>query len=250
VTVTVTDGAEPAAPNGLILIVEDDVSIATGLALNLRLEGYASSVVADGELAAAAVGDRRPDLVLLDLSLPNQDGLEILGQLRRSGDRTPVIVLSAREGEYDKVAALRLGADDYVTKPFALAELMARVAAVLRRSRVVFAVEPPPPSASAALRFGDIAVDLATRTVSRAGAEVRLTHLEFELLAYFIRNPAQVLSRERLLRDVWSVRGGSPRTVDNFVAQLRGKLETDPDNPRHIITVRGSGYRWVDPDPP
>jgi two-component system, OmpR family, alkaline phosphatase synthesis response regulator PhoP len=246
----VVDGQEPAGASGVILIVEDDASIATGLALNLRLEGYASSVVSDGETAAAAVGEHRPDLILLDLSLPNRDGLEILGQLRQSGDRTPVIVLSAREGEYDKVAALRLGADDYVTKPFALAELMARVAAVLRRSRGPVSTEPPAPSAAAPLRFGDIAIDLATRTVNRSGAEVRLTHLEFELLAYFIRNPAQVLSRERLLREVWSVRGGSPRTVDNFVAQLRSKLETDPDNPRHIITVRGSGYRWAHPAAP
>jgi two-component system, OmpR family, alkaline phosphatase synthesis response regulator PhoP len=230
-----------------ILIVEDDAAIATGLALNLRLEGYASSVVPDGDQVAAAVAERKPVLILLDLSLPGKDGLQVLGDLRRSGDRTPVIVLSAREGEYDKVAALRLGADDYVTKPFALAELMARVAAVLRRARVV----PPPvedPQLAAdgqALSFGDVSIDLATRIVVCRGAEVRLTHLEFELLAYLIRNPAQVLSRERLLRDVWGVRGGSPRTVDNFVAQLRSKLEADPDRPRHIVTVRGSGYRWA-----
>jgi len=230
-----------------ILIVEDDAAIATGLALNLRLAGYAPSVVAEGDQAVAAVQERRPDLILLDLSLPKADGLVILSELRKSGDRTPVIVLSAREGEYDKVGALRLGADDYVTKPFALAELMARVAAVLRRSQAVPNSEPPAPAAPppGPLRFGEVSVDLDTRTVTRAGTEVRLTHLEFELLAYLIRNPAQVLSRDRLLRDVWSVRGGSPRTVDNFVAQLRSKLETDPDNPSHIITVRGSGYRWA-----
>ena len=234
-------------PPDAILIVEDDAAIATGLALNLRLEGYASSVVPDGDQVAAAVAERRPVLILLDLSLPGKDGLQVLGDLRRSGDRTPVIVLSAREGEYDKVAALRLGADDYVTKPFALAELMARVAAVLRRARVVPPppVEQPPPADGQALSFGDVSIDLATRIVVCRGAEVRLTHLEFELLAYLIRNPAQVLSRERLLRDVWGVRGGSPRTVDNFVAQLRSKLEQDPDRPRHIVTVRGSGYRWA-----
>jgi two-component system, OmpR family, alkaline phosphatase synthesis response regulator PhoP len=230
-----------------ILIVEDDAAIATGLALNLRLEGYTPSVVPDGEQVAAAVAERRPILILLDLSLPKMDGLRVLGELRKSGDRTPVIVLSAREGEYDKVAALRLGADDYVTKPFALAELMARVAAVLRRSHGTHAPPepPPPPPPRDVLQFGDVTIDLATRTVTRAGAEVRLTHLEFELLAYLIRNPAQVLARERLLRDVWGVRGGSPRTVDNFVAQLRSKLESDPENPRHIVTVRGSGYRWA-----
>ena len=251
---------QAAAPQNAILIVEDDAAIATGLALNLRLEGYAPSVVADGDQVVEAVRERRPVLILLDLSLPKRDGLQILGELRRSGDRTPVIVLSAREGEYDKVGALRLGADDYVTKPFALAELMARVAAVLRRSRAPAVASPDAEGAAGAsaalvgaaaasdsLRFGDLAIDFATRTVTQAGAEVRLTHLEFELLSYLIRNPAQVLSRDRLLRDVWGVRGGSPRTVDNFVAQLRSKLETDPDNPAHIITVRGSGYRWAHP---
>jgi DNA-binding response OmpR family regulator len=236
-----------------ILIVEDDTAIATGLALNLRIEGYSPTVLAEGDHVLDAVQDVRPDLILLDLSLPKKDGLQILGELRKSGDRTPVIVLSAREGEYDKVAALRLGADDYVTKPFALAELMARVAAVLRRSssavRPTVEEERPPPLVAAPLRLGDVTIDLATRTVHRAGTEVRLTHLEFELLAYLVRNPAQVLSRERLLRDVWGVRGGSPRTVDNFVAQLRSKLEHDPENPVHILTVRGSGYRWANPKP-
>lgn len=226
-----------------ILVVEDDASIATGLALNLRLEGYTSAVVAEGDKVAEAVSAERPSLILLDLSLPRTDGLEVLNQLRRSGDRTPVIVLSAREGEHDKVAALRLGADDYVTKPFALAELMARVAAVLRRAM------PPVEAAAApaaALRFGDIEIAVATRTVRRGGAEVRLTHLEFELLLYFVRHPVQVLSRARLLRDVWGLKaGGSPRTVDNFVAQLRSKLEEDPDRPQHLLTVRGSGYRWA-----
>ena len=243
---------DASAPQEAILIVEDDAAIATGLALNLRIEGYSPTVVPDGDQVAAAVAEQQPVLILLDLSLPRMDGLQVLGELRRAGDRTPVIVLSAREGEYDKVAALRLGADDYVTKPFALAELMARVDAVLRRSRAaphspLEALSPPPPPAPAsnALQFGDVTVDLATRTVTRGGADVRLTHLEFELLAYLIHNPAQVLSRERLLREVWSVRGGSPRTVDNFVAQLRGKLEDDPDNPTHIVTVRGSGYRWA-----
>ncbi|HLU68388.1 MAG TPA: response regulator transcription factor [Kofleriaceae bacterium] len=223
-----------------VLIVEDDAAIATGLALNLRLEGYEPSTVEDGALVADAVRERRPHLILLDLSLPSIDGLEVLRDLRASGDRTPIIVLSAREGEHDKVAALRLGADDYVTKPFALAELMARVGAVLRRSGG--ASDPPD---GAAMRFGDIEIDLATRTVTRAGVEVHLTHLEFELLLYFARHPARVLSRTRLLREVWGVRaGGSPRTVDNFVAQLRNKLEDDPDNPRLLLTVRGSGYRW------
>ena len=229
-----------------ILVVEDDYSIATGLALNLRLEGYSSTAVADGDKVPAAIEERRPDLILLDLSLPHTDGLEVLARLRTAGDRTPVIVLSAREGEHDKVAALRLGADDYVTKPFALAELMARVAAVLRRANPPAAVEPPRDAGQESpLVFEDIEIAVATRTVTRGGSEVRLTHLEFELLLYFVRHPAQVLSRARLLREVWGLKaGGSPRTVDNFVAQLRSKLESDPDHPRHLLTVRGSGYRW------
>ncbi len=232
---------------GHILVVEDDEAIATGLALNLRLEGYSSSAVADGDKVPEAIQERRPDLILLDLSLPHTDGLEVLARLRSAGDRTPVIVLSAREGEHDKVAALRLGADDYVTKPFALAELMARVGAVLRRATPVPAADPPPAAPhDPPLIFEDIEIAVATRTVTRSGAEIRLTHLEFELLLYFVRHPAQVLSRARLLREVWGLKaGGSPRTVDNFVAQLRSKLEDDPDSPRHLITIRGSGYRWA-----
>ncbi len=232
---------------GHILVVEDDEAIATGLALNLRLEGFSSSAVADGDKVPEAIQERRPDLILLDLSLPHTDGLEVLARLRSAGDRTPVIVLSAREGEHDKVAALRLGADDYVTKPFALAELMARVGAVLRRASPPPATEPPPVAPQAPpLIFEDIEIAVATRTVTRSGAEIRLTHLEFELLLYFVRHPAQVLSRARLLREVWGLKaGGSPRTVDNFVAQLRSKLEDDPDSPRHLITIRGSGYRWA-----
>ena len=224
-----------------ILVVEDDTAIATGLALNLRLEGYRSSTVSDGDQVAAAVQAERPALILLDLSLPSVDGLEVLRELRASGNHTPVIVLSARGGEHDKVAALRLGADDYVTKPFALAELMARVDAVLRRS-----AGGPGPARERRLCFGEVEIDLATRTVTRAGAEIHLTHLEYELLLYFARHPNVVLSRAMLLREVWGLRaGGSRRTVDNFVAQLRNKLEADPDSPRYLVTVRGTGYRFV-----
>src|SRR5206468_1327698 len=143
------------------------------------------------------------------------------------------------------VAALRLGADDYVTKPFALAELLARVAAVLRRAPPDRepAAAPAPPSSS---RFGDIVVDLSARTVTKAGKPVKLTHLEFELLAFFCCNDERVFSREELLREVWGLRQATPaRTVDNFVAQLRAKLEDDPDRPTYLLTVRGSGYRFA-----
>ncbi len=225
-----------------ILIVEDDESIAAGLALNLKIEGYAPSTVGDGEEAWQRLQSRKVDLVLLDISLPGASGLDILDRMRKSGDTTPVVVLSARRDEFDKVAALRLGADDYVTKPFALAELLARVVAVLRRSPDREA--PREAESRDVLRFSDVAVNLATRQVTRAGRDVKLTHLEFELLAHFLRQPTRVFAREDLLREVWGLAKASRRTVDNFVAQLRSKLERDPEAPRHFVTVRGSGYRF------
>lgn len=223
-----------------ILVVEDDEAIAMGLSVNLKLEGYQVEVVHDGLQAHARIHESTPDLVLLDINLPHMDGFEILKAMRERSAHPPVVVLSAREGEYDKVAALRLGADDYVTKPFALAELMARVAAVLRRSGPVSSSKD-----ARQAQFSDVRVDLDTREVTRLGEGVRLTHLEFELLTYFLDHPARVFSREQLLRDVWGVKhSGSRRTVDNFVAQLRSKLELDPESPRHFVTVRGAGYRF------
>lgn len=235
------------------MIVEDDAAIAEGLALNLQLQGYRAAVAADGETAVVRIEAERPDLVLLDISLPKRSGISVLETLRGAGDQVPVIVLSARQDEFDKVAALRLGADDYVTKPFALAELLARVGAVLRRSRG--AAQGPPADAERAapsrppeshLRFGEVEVDLRARVVTRAGKRVKLTHREFELLTFLCKNEERVFSREELLLGVWGVRQAGPaRTVDNFVAQLRAKLEVDPDSPVHLLTVRGSGYRFV-----
>jgi DNA-binding response OmpR family regulator len=241
-----------------VAIVEDDAANAEGLALNLKLLGYRTAVIGDGETAQRRIMEEPPDLVLLDISLPKQSGLWVLERLREQNNQVPVIVLSARQDEYDKVAALQLGADDYVTKPFALAELLARVAAVLRRARIVagsaddsrrttpvHSVEEPAAIQESTQGFGDIVVDFATRTVNRAGLAIRLTHLEFELLQFFCRNPRRVFSREQLLRQVWGLQqAGSVRTVDNFLAQLRAKLETDPERPRHLLTVRGSGYRF------
>jgi two-component system alkaline phosphatase synthesis response regulator PhoP len=237
-----------------ILIVEDDESIATGLALNLRLSGYTTTVVQNGRAALEHVTQHAPDLVLLDINLPEMNGLELMRELRQSGNITPIIMLSAREDEYDKVAALRLGADDYVTKPFGLAELMARVDAVLRRAGNNVRATPPgvPIMASAAdaaasastHRFGDISLDTSTHEVMRNDEPVKLTPLEFDLLCFLVKNPTRVFAREALLRQVWKQSSGTLRTVDNFVAQLRSKLELDPERPRHFITVRGSGYRF------
>ncbi len=224
---------------GDILIVEDDEAIATGIAMNLRLEGYGATVIADGAEALPAIREANPSLVLLDLALPHKSGLDVLREIRAEGNATPVIVLSARVGEYDKVAALRLGADDYVTKPFALAELLARVDAVLRR-----VAGEGRQSGGRVYEFGDILVEMGTRSVYRGREELKLTHREFELLSFLVRHPSRVFSRSELLREVWGLSSGSMRTVDNFVAQLRGKIEGDPENPRHVITVRGSGYRF------
>ena len=226
-----------------ILVVEDDEAIATGLSLNLRLAGHRATIAADGDAALAALAATSYDLVLLDINLPRRNGLDVLGTLRAADNVVPVIVLSARDGEYDKVAALRLGADDYVTKPFALAELLARVDAVLRRA------QPAAPPAVAVVddpvfRFADVVIDAAQRTVTRGGDPVKLTHLEFELLLFFVRHPAQVVARQHLLEMVWGQTAGTPRTIDNFVGQLRKRLEVDPEHPRHFVTVRGSGYRF------
>jgi DNA-binding response OmpR family regulator len=248
-----------AAPSPLVAIVEDDASIAEGIALNLKLQGYRTQVFGDGETAHRRIASDAPDLVLLDISLPKHNGLWVLERLREAGNQVPVVVLSARRDEFDKVAALQLGADDYVTKPFALAELLARVAAVLRRAHISGrAAEPagnagngdareaPLAEPNPTLRFGEVVVDLNARTVTRAGQPVRLTHLEFELLSFFCRSANRVYSREQILREVWGMRqAGQARTVDNFLAQLRAKLEDDPERPRHLLTVRGSGYRFV-----
>ena len=232
--------------SGRILIVEDDEAIATGLAINLKLAGRPTEIARDGDEAVEKIEHEDFALVLLDINLPKRNGLEVLAMLRGADNLVPVIVLSARSGEFDKVAALRLGADDYVTKPFALAELLARIEAVLRRVHpvTVTPLPPQPVPTTGQLAFGDVAIDLGQRLVTRAGAEVKLTHLELELLAFFLRHPSQVFSRTQLFNQVWGQSVGSVRTVDNFVGQLRKRLEDNPEQPRHFITVRGSGYRF------
>ncbi|MDB4957979.1 MAG: two component transcriptional regulator, winged helix family [Myxococcales bacterium] len=226
-----------------ILIVEDDEAIATGLALNLKLAGRATSIARDGEDAIAQALEEDFALILLDINLPKKHGLEVLATLRAADNVVPVIVVSARDGEFDKVAALRLGADDYVTKPFALAELLARIEAVLRRSQQVTSTPVEAPLGDE-LSFGDVSIDLAQRLVTRGACTVKLTHLEFELLVFFARHPKQVFSRSQLFSLVWGQSAGSVRTVDNFVGQLRKRFEADPEKPEHFVTVRGSGYRF------
>jgi DNA-binding response OmpR family regulator len=222
-----------------ILVVEDDPAIVFGLRTSLSFEGYEVVTAIDEAGALEASRATPPNLVVLDVMLADGgSGFAVIEALRGRGFHGPILMLSARAAETDKVSALRLGADDYVTKPFSLAELMARIVALLRRANV------SAPSEKAA--FGDCVVDLASRELTVDGDAVELTRLEFDLLAYLIRNEGRVLSRARLLREVWGLsHDGSARTVDNVVAHLRTKLREDADEPRHLVTLRGAGYRFV-----
>ena len=220
-----------------ILVVEDDPSIRLGLSLNLRSEGYEVEEAEDGLAGLDKALDGGFDLVVLDLNLPGPHGFEVLRRMREAGVPSQVLVLSARDGELDKVAGLDLGADDYVTKPFGLSELLARVRVALRRRGS---------AAPATWQYGDVLVDPETREVRRSGDLIELTATEFDLLAALAGASGRVLSREQLYERVWGEdRAGSRRTVDNFVGQLRAKLEADPTQPRHLVTVRGVGYRLI-----
>ena len=221
-----------------VLIVEDNHDLAFGLRNNLEIEGYAVDVAPDGPAGLAAVRRVRPDLVVLDLMLPGMDGYRVLRQLREDGLMMPVLILTARGEETDKVLGFRLGADDYVTKPFGVLELLARVEALLRRSR------PAAPSARPVHRFGDVEVEVSTRSVRRAGRLVALTPMEFDLLIALLRREGAVVSRLELLSEVWGHASDVlTRTIDTHIGELRRKLEGDPSTPRHILTVRKAGSR-------
>lgn len=226
----------------LILVIEDDVNLARGIAHNLRFEGYRVSVASDGHSGLRMACDERPDLILLDLMLPGIGGLEVLRSIREVGLTMQVIILSARGQETDKVTGLLQGADDYVTKPFGIQELLARVEASLRRPRQARQDEAP-------LTFGAYSIDGSSRTLRRDGEDVRLTGKEFDLLLFLVRHPGRSFSREVLLREVWGFGyEGTERTVDNFVHQLRIRIETDPAKPQYIKTVHGIGYRFTPPE--
>ena len=222
-----------------VLIVEDNQDLAFGLRNNLEIEGYTVDVAADGPEGLAAARRTPPDLVVLDLMLPGMDGYRVLRQLREGGLTMPVLILTARGEDADKVLGFRLGADDYVTKPFGVLELLARVEALLRRSRPAAA-----PSGRGVQRFGEVEVDLSTRTVRRAGSVVALTPMEFDLLVALLRRNGAVVSRMELLAEVWGHSSAVlTRTIDTHIGELRRKLEQDPSTPRHILTVRKAGYR-------
>jgi two-component system, OmpR family, alkaline phosphatase synthesis response regulator PhoP len=221
-----------------VLVVEDDASLRLGLNKALRSAGYAVRVAATGpdglEAALAAV----PDLVLLDVMLPGMNGFEICEELRRRDADLPIIMVTAKGEERDKIRGLKLGADDYVVKPFGVAELLARVDAALRRRRLVEAE-------TAILTFGNVSVDFSAHRLERDGAPLEMTALEMKLLRFLVDHDGVLLPRQRILDAVWGADYfGTDRTVDNFINRLRSKLEVDPKRPRYLVTVRGGGYRF------
>lgn len=227
-----------------ILLVEDNHALALGLSRSLEAAGFAAEVADSRAAAVDALAGENPDLVILDLMLPDGDGFEVLRDLRASGSSVPVLVLSARGEEIDKLKGFRLGADDYVVKPVGVLELIARVEAVLRRAGADEGQE----AHLSPLRIGRVEVDPARRTAVRDGEPIDLSPREFELLLCLVRHQGRVVSRETLLSEAWGYRNPVPtRTVDTHVFTLRAKIEDDPGRPRHILTVRKVGYRLVVP---
>lgn len=222
-----------------ILIVEDNPDLAYGLRTGLEIEGYDVQVAEDGETGLDRARSWSPDLVMLDLMLPGMDGYRVLRTMREGGSDVPVLILTARGEEADKVLGFRLGADDYVTKPCGVLELLARVGALLRRSRIADRA-----GADGIERFDSVEINPASRTVTREGTPVALSPKEFDLLLALVRRRGAVASRVELLREVWGHRVEvMTRTVDIHIAELRRKLEHDPSQPRHILTVWKAGYR-------
>ncbi|MGE3842528.1 MAG: response regulator transcription factor [Vicinamibacterales bacterium] len=221
-----------------VLVVEDEPHMQMLLADSLEFEGYRVTAVPSGERALAVIGGSDCSLVILDVMLSGISGLEVCRQLRAQELQVPIIMLTARGEEADRIAGLELGADDYVTKPFSVRELMARVRAHLRRRG------NHEREASNGVSFGDVVIDLRRRTVLRAGQRLKLTSREFELLHYLVRHRGETISREELLRNVWGYGDETvTRTVDNYIAKLRSLLEPSPHEPQYIVTVHGSGYR-------
>jgi len=219
-----------------ILVVEDEPAIALALEDDLRLEGYDVEVVSDGDTASRAARERAYDLILLDVMLPRKDGFDVCREVRRAGVRTPILMLTAKAQEAEKVMGLDLGADDYLTKPYGRHELRARVRALLRRTM---------PDPGGIYQFGDVEVDFGRAEVRRGGERVELTPLEFRLMAAFVGSRGRVFTRQQLLDAAWGQDMAiTERVVDNQILNLRRKIETDPAHPRYIASVRGLGYRF------
>ena len=227
-----------------ILIVEDEQNIVDILSFNLEREGYDTIEAYDGPTGLKLALEENPDLILLDLMLPGMDGFDVCRQIRRAGHATPILMLTAREEEADKVLGLELGADDYITKPFSMRELLARVKANIRRVGMVPAAPQGEEPAAAAMKLGRITVDVERATVYKDGKPLDLTQREYDLIRYLVSQPGKVFSREALMEQVWNYEGyvGDVRAVDVAVRRLREKMEDDPAAPRFICTKRGMGY--------
>ncbi len=223
-----------------ILVIEDEPQMLLGLRDNLELEGYEVATAGDGDEGLQKAASFNPDLVILDVMLPRKNGFDVCRELRARSNATPVVMLTARSQETDKVLGLELGADDYVTKPFSITELLARVRAVLRRA----GGRPGTPADS--YRIGDLEIDFRLHQARRGKGRVEFTAREFELLRYFVTHIGQVVTREQILNEVWGYEEfPTTRTIDNFVAKLRQKIERSPHAPEHILTIHGSGYKFV-----
>ena len=219
-----------------ILVVEDDAGIALGVSSDLTLEGYSVEVARDGRAGAERAASGAFDLIVLDVMLPGKDGYAVCRELRCSGSRTPVLMLTARALEAEKVLGLELGADDYVTKPFSSLELRARVRALLRRAA---------PAEAETYAFGEVEVDFSRGEVRRGGIAIETTALEFKLLASFIRKRGRILTRSQILDDVWRPEScPTDRVIDNHIMNLRRKIEADPQAPQYLVSIRGLGYRF------
>jgi two-component system alkaline phosphatase synthesis response regulator PhoP len=224
-----------------ILVIEDEPQMLLGLRDNLELEGYDVQTAADGDEGLARAASFNPDLVILDVMLPKKNGFDVCRELRARSNATPIVMLTARSAETDKVLGLELGADDYVTKPFSITELLARVRAVLRR-----AGSQKTAAMSDTVRIGEIDIDFKLHQARKGKTRIEFTAREFDLLRYFVQHTGQVVTREQILNEVWGYEEfPTTRTIDNFVAKLRQKIERAPHAPEHILTIHGSGYKFV-----
>lgn len=222
----------------VIAIIDDDESVRRSLVLNLELEGFRTVTGADGEEGLSIVKEKSPDLIILDVMMPKKDGLETCKEIRNAGISTPLILLTARSTEVDKVLGLDLGADDYLAKPFGMRELIARVKALLRRTQVVNQVDQ--------IEFDGVVVDFKAYKAERCDEPLELSAREYRLLRYLVAKRGSVVTRDELLDEVWGYNSyPSTRTVDNHIARLRQKIEQNVDEPRHILTVHGVGYKFV-----
>lgn len=222
----------------LIAVIEDDEGVRRSLVLNLEQEGFRTVTADDGEKGIAIVEQHNPDLIILDVMMPRKDGLQTCKELRKAGVSTPLILLTARSAEVDKVLGLELGADDYLAKPFGMLELVARVKALLRRTQKINEIDH--------IHFDDVVVDFKAYKAERATQPLDLSAREYRLLRYLVAKSGSVVTRDELLDEVWGYNSyPSTRTVDNHIARLRQKIEANVDEPRHIVTVHGVGYKFV-----